>query len=184
MSDELYARYRRVADAFGARVDAVPESAWDDPSPCEGWRARDVVAHLTEWIPSFFAAHWGLAAPAIPPATEAPREAWHALDAFARRCLGTPEIAGAERDTPMGRTTFAAAFDTIATGDVLVHTWDLARATGLDDRLDPDEVRAMLAGIEPIDAALRASGHFAPRVPVAADADDQTRLIAFTGRRP
>jgi uncharacterized protein (TIGR03086 family) len=70
------------------------------------------------------------------------------------------------------------------TSDILVHTWDLARATGLDETLDPDEVHGLLAGMEPMDAVLRQSGHFGPRVDVPADADEQTRLIAFTGRHP
>jgi uncharacterized protein (TIGR03086 family) len=69
-------------------------------------------------------------------------------------------------------------------GDVLVHTWDLARATGLDEALDPEEVTRMLHGLEPLDEVLRASGHFGPKVDVPADADEQTRLIAFTGRQP
>jgi uncharacterized protein (TIGR03086 family) len=70
------------------------------------------------------------------------------------------------------------------TGDVLVHTWDLARATGLDERLDPDEVHRMYEGMEPMDEVLRQSGQFGPRVRVPDDADEQTKLIAFTGRRP
>ena len=72
------------------------------------------------------------------------------------------------------------------TPDVLIHTWDLARAAGLDERLDPDEVHRMLAGIETmppeVDEAMRGSGHYGPRVEVAADADEQTRLLAFMGR--
>jgi hypothetical protein len=36
----------------------------------------------------------------------------------------------------------------------------------------------------PFDAALRASGHYGPKVDVPDTADDQTKLIAFTGRRP
>ena len=40
----------------------------------------------------------------------------------------------------------------------------------------------MLAGMQPMDEMLRQSGHFGPRVEVPTDADDQTRLIAFTGR--
>lgn len=74
--------------------------------------------------------------------------------------------------------------DLFCTGDVLVHTWDLARAAGPDESLDPDEVHRMLVGLEPMDEALRASGHYGPRVPVPDDADEQTRLIAFTGRQP
>jgi hypothetical protein len=45
-----------------------------------------------------------------------------------------------QSDTPLGPSTFEQTTDTICTGDVLVHTWDLARATGLDERLDPEEV--------------------------------------------
>ena len=69
-------------------------------------------------------------------------------------------------------------------GDVVVHTWDLARATGLDETLDADIVHDMLVGMEPLDDMLRASGQYGPKVEVGADADEQTRLIAFTGRRP
>jgi hypothetical protein len=61
---------------------------------------------------------------------------------------------------------------------------DLARATGLDERLDPDAVARMLDGIEPMDEALRSSGHYGPKVEVPEGADEQTRLLAFLGRTP
>jgi uncharacterized protein (TIGR03086 family) len=70
------------------------------------------------------------------------------------------------------------------TADVFMHTWDLARATGQDERLDPGKCAQLLEGMLPMDSALRASGHYGPRVDVAEDADVQTRLIAFIGRRP
>ena len=38
--------------------------------------------------------------------------------------------------------------------------------------------------VEPMDGAMRASGHYGPRVAVEADADDQTKLLAFLGRHP
>ena len=72
----------------------------------------------------------------------------------------------------------------ICTSDVFLHTWDLARATGLDETPDPEEVHRLLEGMEPMDELLRSSGHYGPRVEVAPDADEQTRLIAFIGRRP
>jgi uncharacterized protein (TIGR03086 family) len=68
--------------------------------------------------------------------------------------------------------------------DLLVHAWDLARATGQDETIDADEASAFLAGLEPWDAALRGSGHYGPRIPVPDDADDRAKLLAFTGRRP
>ncbi|MBN2623576.1 MAG: TIGR03086 family protein [Acidimicrobiales bacterium] len=177
-------RYRKVAAQFTARVRAVPEGAWDNPSPCDGWVARDVVRHLVEWLPAFFVGRWGIEAPDGPAVDADPAGAWAALDATIQAALDDPEVAGLERDTPMGSSTFARAIDMICTGDVLVHTWDLARATGLNDTLDADEVHRMLAGIEPMDEPMRQSGHYGPRVDVPADAPEQDRLIAFTGRRP
>jgi uncharacterized protein (TIGR03086 family) len=68
---------------------------------------------------------------------------------------------------------------------VLVHTWDLARATGQDATLDADEVHRLYEGMTEMDEnLLRDSGHYGPRVDVPADADEQTKLIAFTGRTP
>jgi uncharacterized protein (TIGR03086 family) len=84
----------------------------------------------------------------------------------------------------MGHSSFAEQFNMIGTSDVFLHTWDLARAAGLDETLDPDEVHQMLIGMEPIDEILRSSGQYGPRVEVPADADEQTRLIAFIGRQP
>ena len=49
---------------------------------------------------------------------------------------------------------------------------------------DPARCARLLDGMVPMDAALRASGHYGPRVEVAADADAQTRLLAFIGRHP
>ncbi len=37
------AAYLELADL----LDEAPESAWDTPSLCEGWRVREVVAHMT-----------------------------------------------------------------------------------------------------------------------------------------
>ena len=58
--------------------------------------------------------------------------------------------------------TFAAAVDQLGTSDLVMHQWDLARATGGDERLDPDEVHQLLVGMEPLDEILRASGHYGP----------------------
>ena len=181
---EVSERYRTVAAEFTRRVDAVPDGAWDNPTPCAGWVARDVVGHLTEWLPGFFFGTWDIAVGPIVPVADDPARAWHAVDDAIQSALDNPEIAKSMRDTPMGQSTFEDTIDQICTPDVLVHTWDLARATGLDDTLDPDEVHRFVSRMEAADAAMRASGHFGPRIEVPADADEQTRLIAFVGRQP
>jgi uncharacterized protein (TIGR03086 family) len=177
-------RYTKVADEFTRRVQAVPDGAWDAPAPCEGWVARDVAAHLVEWMPALLAGGWGLSAPAHPSVDEDPAAAWAAVDAAIRGWLADPAVATREADIYPGRFTFEGAVDMLCTGDVLVHTWDLARATGLDERLDPGEVHRMYEAMVPMDEMLRQSGQFGPRVVVADDVDEQTKLIAFTGRRP
>jgi uncharacterized protein (TIGR03086 family) len=177
-------RYRAIAGVFTERVRAVPTAAWDNPTPCEGWVARDVVRHLVEWVPGFCDAFWGLKLEVGPSVDDDPVAAWLALDAAIIGALDDPGIASSERDTPMGRLSFAQAIDTFCTPDVLVHTWDLARSTGLDDRLDAAAVRRMYEEMEPMDAVLRGSGQFGPRVAVPADADEQAQLLGFLGRDP
>ncbi len=168
-------RYRKIAKRFTEIVDNTPDDAWDNPAPCEGWTARDVVGHLTEWLPSFFFEQWGLVAP---------DHSWHAISDTIQDALDDPAKAKTVRTTRMGDMTFEDCIDMICTPDVLVHTWDLARATGQDETLDPDEVHRLFAQMEPYDEMLRTSGQYGPRVPVPDDADEQTKLIAFTGRTP
>jgi uncharacterized protein (TIGR03086 family) len=181
---EYAERYGKVADAFNERVRAVPAGKWDAPAPCEGWVARDVVRHLTEWVPGFLESFWGLELPPSPSVDDDPKGAWLALDGALRGTFDDRSLAASERDTPIGRSSLEATLDQIVTSDVLIHTWDLARATGLDERLDPEEVHRMLDGIEPMDEVLRSSGHYGPKVPVPDDAGQQDRLLAFLGRQP
>jgi uncharacterized protein (TIGR03086 family) len=181
---EYSERFTRVADAFSERVDAVPDAAWGNPSPCAGWTARDVVRHLVEWVPGFFTTTAQLEFPPGPSIGDDPAGAWRVLRAAIERHLSNPAVAGREFDAPMGRMSIEQAVDMIVTNDVFLHTWDLARATGLDETLDPVETQQMFAAMEPVDEMLRGSGQFGPRVDVPDDADTQTKLIAFVGRDP
>jgi uncharacterized protein (TIGR03086 family) len=177
-------RYRRAADGFGATVGAVPPAGWDAPTPCDGWRARDVVGHLTTWVPAVLGrgeVDFG----ELPSADDDPACAWRVFDAAVDRALADPTIAERSFDVgPPGTMKVAEAVSMLVTGDVLVHTWDLARATGLPEHLDGELVHGMLGGIESMGDALEASGHYGPPVAVSDDADEQTRLLALTGRNP
>jgi uncharacterized protein (TIGR03086 family) len=177
-------RWRHLADGFGRRVDGVPAGRWDDPAPCEGWAARDVVRHLVEWMPALYFPAVDLPVPALPPVDDDPAAAWRATDAAISALLEDPALASRPTRTRAGEMTLEALVAMTGLMDLLLHAWDLARATGQDETLDPAEASAFLAGIEPWDAALRSSGYYGPRVPVPDDADDQTKLLAFTGRRP
>ncbi|WP_369253238.1 TIGR03086 family metal-binding protein [Geodermatophilus amargosae] len=177
-------RWRHLADDFGRRVDGVPAGRWDDPAPCEGWVARDVVRHVVEWMPSLYLGAVGLPLPELPSVDDDPAGAWRAADAAISALLEDPAVAARPTSTRAGDMTLEELVAMTGLMDLLVHAWDLARATGQDETVDPAEAAGFLAGIEPWDAALRSSGHYGPRVPVPDDADARTRLLAFTGRQP
>jgi uncharacterized protein (TIGR03086 family) len=181
---EISRRYRMVADGFTRRVEQVPEGAWDDPAPCDGWVARDVVGHIVEWMPPLALGRAGIPLPQTPSVADDPVGAWTAVDAALQGALDDPELAAREFDSPAGHLSVEQAIGTLCIGDLLVHTWDLARATGLDETLDPVEVHELLLGMQAADELLRQSGHYGPKVEVPESADEQTKLIAFTGRRP
>ena len=70
------------------------------------------------------------------------------------------------------------------TRDVLVHTWDLARAVGADDRLDPGWCELFHADLPTDPQALTASGMFKAPVAVNDEIGAQARLLARLGRDP
>ena len=68
--------------------------------------------------------------------------------------------------------------------DVLIHGWDLAKATGQDTTLPADLVEACFEVVTPQKDLLAASGMFGSDVKVPPGADRQTELLAMLGRNP
>ena len=185
MTDTPAQEFREIAGRFAAVVAGVRPDQWDDPSPVEEWAARDVVRHLVEWFPSFLASGADVHLPAGPSVDDDPAGAWHHLQREVQAILDDP--ASQERvlsNRHIGDVPLPQAVSRFFTADVFMHTWDLARATGQDDTLDPQRCAAMLAGMEPIEDAMRSSGQYGARVEVPVDADAQTRMLGFIGRDP
>jgi uncharacterized protein (TIGR03086 family) len=183
MSD-VSERYRKLAAAMTDRIAAVPDDRWSAPAPCEGWTARDVVRHLVETPAMFF----GLIGE--PPPSDGPSVDDDPLGAFAhvrdavQAALDDPAIADKEYEGAFGKNTFAGGVAQFLCADLVVHGWDLARAAGLDERMDPDEVHALYEGMLPMDEAMRGPGAFGPKIEPPPDADEQTRFLCFLGRQP
>lgn len=119
----------------------------------------------------------------IPSVDDDPSAAWDAARGVILRDLEDPERAKEEFDGMLGRSTFEAAVDRFLCFDLVVHRWDLARAAGLDDRIDPDDMRRVEAGARAMGDAMRGPGAFGPELEAPEGADPQARLLAYLGRR-
>jgi uncharacterized protein (TIGR03086 family) len=176
-------RHRLIADDFARVVHGTKE--WDAASPVPQWAARDVVVHLVEWLPGFVAGGCAVRLPSGPAPAALPVAAWDLHQRAVQAVLDDPASADTEfTNQHTGAMPLAQAIDRFYTSDVFLHTWDLARATGQDDALDPELCAGMLAGMEPLEDLIRGSGQYGPAVPVPDDADVQTRLLGFIGRDP
>lgn len=177
------ARYRSAADTFTDRVHGTRD--WDAPTPVAEWRARDVVGHLTTWLPELVAVGSQVEFAPVPSADDDPVAAWTETDAQVRGLLEDPAT---ERlifsHEHIGRLRLPEMLDQFFTSDVVFHTWDLARATGQDDHVDEEFIAGALEGMSAQAEMIRASGQFGRQQPVPADATVQERFFAFIGRDP
>lgn len=178
--------YREIAGRFTDLVEGVPgDAGWNRRSPVPEWTARDVVGHLVEWFPAFLAGGAGVTLPQGPGVDEDPVGAWRTMSDGVQALLDDPASSETVLVNPhIGEVALPRAIAQFFTADVFMHTWDLARATGQDETLDPQRCALLLEGMRPLDDLLRSSGQYGPRVEVPDDADVQTRMLAFIGRDP
>ena len=174
-----------ISAGFTAHVDAADPATWGAPAPVPGWAARDVVRHLVEWFPGFLESGAGIRLDVSTSVDDDPVAAWHELDDGVRALLADPATSGKVLSNPhIGDVPLDQAVSRFFTADVFMHTWDLAKATGQDHGMDPARCAETLAGMEPLDEMLRASGQYGPKVEPPDDVDPAGRLMAFVGRDP
>lgn len=173
-------RAKLLIDGFDARVQAAPADAWDRPSPCSEWTARNVVEHVANNLLHFGGALSGTSHPPVADSESAP-EAWARAKAAFVPVLDTADLSQVVTG-PFGPMPAEQLIGRVLATDVLVHTWDLARAVGGDENLPADIVAGAYSGLKPIDAMLRQSGVFGPKVEAPEGADLQTEFLAFLGR--
>jgi uncharacterized protein (TIGR03086 family) len=175
-------RYRRLSAAMTERIAAVPEEAWSNPSPCEGWTARDLVGHLVE-LHGRFQGMVGRSLVDHPAVEVDPLGAWTAVRDQMQADLADPARVAEEYEGRLGRSTFGAAVDGFVCFDLVVHGWDLARATGQDDTMDPGEIEKVQAMVDRMGPMMLANGVIARQLDAGPDASPQQRLLAALGRR-
>ena len=173
--------YAAADQSLTAVLEAVPPRAWDAPSPCEGWAARDVVRHLVETQRDLFATH--VVDVGEPPDVDAdPAQAWRAHAARVREALADPAVAAIAYDGFFGPTTLGATLEQFYVWDMVVHRWDVARATGLHAGLTDGELERLERGADSFGDALYMDGICKGGVTAPADAPREVVVLARLGR--
>jgi uncharacterized protein (TIGR03086 family) len=181
-SSDPVALYGAATDRAIKVVEAVRPEQLGSPTPCTEWTVQQLIGHLIDGTQYLLSAAEGREA-AQPP---------HGTGGDYRQrvagVLAALQVPGALERTCISPLGFEWSVAQAVAGtfmDVLIHTWDLARATGQDEKLEPDLVDACTAMFLPdMPKRGRTAGLFGPAIDVGDDASAQDRLLAATGRRP
>jgi uncharacterized protein (TIGR03086 family) len=179
---DVQGRYRVVSGGFGAVLKAAGPDQWGAQPPCAQWTARDLLVHVVENHRGVIASVRGGQSEPLG-VHEDPKEAWEDVSRAIGEITGDPEAAAQEIDGPTGKMPAGQIIDQFVTTDVLVHTWDLARTIGADERLDEDSVRRAYEALKPMDAMIRLPNVFGPKLEPPQGADLQTQFLYFLGRQ-
>jgi uncharacterized protein (TIGR03086 family) len=179
----------RSVEQFLAVLDRTPDDAWSAPTPCADWDVRTLVNHLVgeeRWVVPLME---GRTIAEVGDALEgdllgpAPREAAASAGKAASAAMAEP--GAMQRTVHLSFGDFSGedyAWQVLV--DHVVHTWDLAAATGQDRTLDPGLVAATSGWWAGWESAYRGAGAVGPSLDVGRDASEQDRLIASFGRDP
>jgi uncharacterized protein (TIGR03086 family) len=177
---DLAERHWRACLGFTAVVQAVPADSWAVSTPCSEWDARALVEHVVGFHEYLLLRPLGVRADRP---REGPAERWAATEFAIEQALSHPglsrQLAYFDGDTRRPVDVLGAI-----TGDVVIHTWDLARAVGAPEQLDAEACVIALNAARAMMGASDRSGLFAPPVPIGSDASTQERLLAVRGRDP
>lgn len=190
MEDVLVELHGRCGRRFAALVAGVGAEQWHDGTPCSEWDVRTLVHHLLYeqlWVPPLLE---GLTIGQVGDRFDGDLMGDDA-SSWPRLLASSVEEAHAAVAGPdaLTRTVHLSFGDTSGreyvmqlTADLAIHAWDLARATGQDDAIDPDAVALFLPWADAYAELLAESGMFGSPVDVGSDAPDEVRLLGLLGR--
>lgn len=182
---------RRAHQSFHDVLAQVRDEQFDLATPCADWSVRDLVQHVVGGERMVVPLLAGSTAEEALQTLRAADPGVRPLDAFddaagaSAAAFGSP---GAQErlvhhmvgDIP------GSQFLQMRIGDVVLHGWDLARAVGADEEIDPALVEGVWGLLEPLTPMIANIGVFGdgPSGVVDAGAPLQQRLLDLSGRRP
>lgn len=195
-------QFAAAAETFRGVAAGIDTDRLDDPTPCTDMNVRELIDHVRMAIGRVTAAGQRL------PLEEWPTEGTHVGDALAGLDAVIDEAVGAVDDDRLTEQvqlpwTVMSGADSVAmyTNEILVHTWDLATATGQDPTFDEGAIAVAEAVMhrelpdpergpmwedfkEQMPEGIPFVAPFADAVPVPDDASPIVRLVAWNGRQP
>jgi len=187
-SQRLKDLFARAADTFGSSVHAIGPDDWHLPTPCTAWDVRALVDHVVgehRWV-----------VPLLAGQTIA-----DVGDELSGDLLGPDPVAAHDEAAAPSKAAVAGADLTAIThlsfgdvpaeeyirqllADLVVHGWDLSRALGRDERLDPEAVAEVAGWFVDREDLYRQAGAIGPRPSGTDPVDPQDRLLVDFGRNP
>jgi uncharacterized protein (TIGR03086 family) len=191
LPDDLVGLHGRSGQRFAELVDGVGPRQWHDDTPCSAWDVRTLTHHMLyeqRWVPPLCD---GQTIEEIGEGFEGDLlgddvSAWAGLVGFsideAHAAVARPGVL--DRTVHLSFGDFPGQEYVIQlTADLAIHGWDLARATGQDETIDPAAVAVLLPWVQARADFLAGSGMFGSRIDVSPDAPDNVRLLALLGRQ-
>lgn len=132
-------------------------------SPCTGWTARNVVTHVVDTPWRALSSVQGPDLQAAGPEDDL-LLMWGRATGAMRGALDDPIRSSTTVGGMFGEQPFESLAGRRLCSDTLIHTWDLARATGQDESLDEDAATKALEFLTPLDGAIRRPGGFAAKI--------------------
>ena len=176
-------------DHFARLLEQVPADRFDEQTPCPDWKVRDLVDHVVGGNLMFAHVARGEGSTMTDASTlgDDPVKALRAAAQEANEAWNRPGITEQMVTLPFGTLPGEIAIG-IHYVDVVVHSWDLAKAAGLDTSGFPAELvepALALAQLFPDSPEIRGPGKpFGPMVVVPEDAPALDQLVGRCGRQP
>ena len=173
MTIDQIALWSSAAEAFDTRYQQVKAEHHNLATPCNDFDVATLVDHVIGnqiGIGQIFGS------------TAKEGASWEEARMAMKTAITTPGSLEGSLDHPFFGEITKAQMLIVATNDMLIHTWDLSRAIGVDEILPEQNLQPAIDGIEAFPAHAR-SAAFAPPLDSNNSASLQDKMLAVAGRQ-